>query len=413
MNNYHWVVSDFFGNDWLNKQWTEYHELISNFNPDSPDSLDTSIIKAEINLHPLVSIFINSQKKGKQIDFSKLNPKYAQHTLITHLGRDLDLLKSEIDKRGNRFRRGLFDPNEYESYRFVLLIAACFKLQNYTVEFIPETNSKTTPDIYVSHPKNGEFFIECKQRNQHIADFARYDLISSFGEDILNTLVTLNTQGIAIEIEITNENVLKDQKLKLELRGEIIRNLWLGRVLFQLSKFYCTVSFRKSSPPSYQSAINHPLNINKRRIYFRAEDAILLVDPPNDNLIVMMKNARIEHIPEKIPELLEDANKKTKDGKKLLVYFDMGRGHIEWANQLSATLLQELKSGVKRYPNIDMLAFCKTMPLILPDGNWIIKPDFRNIGTLTELGFHPADIKLLGTQGGTGMDEYFITDFED
>jgi len=59
--------------------------------------------------------------------------------------------------------------------------------------------------------------------------------------------------------------------------------------------------------------------------------------------------------------LLEDANNKIKKTKKLIVYFDIGRGMKEWNAAISDYLYNKIQdSNNKDLSNIDAFVVCQT-----------------------------------------------------
>ncbi len=149
MNTYYQYVLDFFGEDWFQSNWKDF---TSKRNKYPQDSLNREIVINELGLHPLLSEVFRYQKDTtiNNLDFDRITPASGSDFIFQHLGRDLSLLKEEIEARGKQIQKDLKSPFSYENHRFNLMVAAGYKLLGFKVEFVPSQSSTIkTPDLLV------------------------------------------------------------------------------------------------------------------------------------------------------------------------------------------------------------------------------------------------------------------------
>ncbi len=395
-------VSDYFGESWLDSNWESFRQSRIN---SIAEILTAAEIKADLDLHPLIYDIANYQDiSSSHVDLRRI-PQDSTYRLLCHLGRDIDLLHNELGERGNKLKHSLCQQKEFNSHRFTLLVAAGFKLLNYKIEFLPEVKGKNTADLKVTYGSR-EYFVECKQRNQDVADRERYLCTGEYQEHLFNLFRQLGITNLLIDIEATgNIDTYKNTLLKL-LVLYIRVNIYEKKPLEWdvdgnkvIIKFFYT-----DSKPELLNILEQERNIKMITHVTRTEDAFCAVDLKNKNIILLNKNSK-----EDDPQIdnLYNANLKEKGNSKLIVYYDMGRSYESWTDKIGSMIYKDLNENNYAFENIDLLVTCQTMPKYR-NNEVIIKPDFRGVGKISKIGGNPADLRLFGFQGDTGMDHYFI-----
>lgn len=399
MGMHHYVkeLQDFFGQAWFDKE-------IHNFKKDSvsvpEDVIDSEQIRRELELHPLIYTLINYVGDAKSINFDRL-PDDGTYQVLLHLGRDLELLAKEIRQRGTKIKDALLRPNEFNSYRFMLLVAAGYKMLGYKVEILPEKSHKTA-DLAVYKSPNQDYLVECKQRNQNMADCERYNQTAVLAEYLFPLFKANKITHLTLEVH-------SDVKLHdyLDLLKKIITvsircgryepvNLEAGRIR--------VLFFDTKTKGNLHQILENERNIRKVTYISRCEDAFVAADCVNCNVVQLDKDVKEEAL---ITSLLEDANMKEKDRRKLVVYYDLGRAYSTWVEKATKTVFEERTKQNDCYPNIDCLFACQTMEKFI-GGQIFFQPSFTCTAKVSSMGNNIETLDLLGFQGNTGMDSYFI-----
>lgn len=400
MHKYIKVIHDFYGSAWLNEQWKKFLMFKSN---DDPDNIDSKQIEAELKMHPLMYMLANYLGDSKLVDLNKpFSETDGMYQVLLHLGRDIELLSFEISQRGSKLKLDLLKPNEFNSHRFMLLIAAGYKILGYKVEFIPQKQGHKMPDIHVWKSEKQDFVIECKQRDQNKADFERYLFTAVLAEKIFPILKAKNIKKITIEIYAD---------LKLEPHKDVLEKII--RIAIACGRFepiylenekIKILFYNTDSRGNYDQILYSERNINKVTYVSRCEDAFVAADCKNSNVIFLDKEIKEEKV---LTDLLIDANLKEKDGKKLIVYYDLGRSYESWVEIIVKKLFENRTTGLDVYPNIDCLFACQTMEKY-KEGKIFYQPFFTSTARLSSMGGDPQQLELVGLQGDTGIDHYFL-----
>lgn len=397
------TVIDFFGLDWFESSWQDYRELVEK---EDSRTFSTKIILKEIMLHPLLTdVFAHQNKNEEKLDFSRIKPNSPADFHFAHLGRDLQLLQEEISKRGSHIKKDLLDSNAYESHRFNLIVAAGYKIEGYNIEFIPSSPEEKRADLFVSGAK-GEFYIENKRANQNISDLPRYEFFSNLIEEVMSLLRFRKVNNLVIGIDAKG-NIDKHKKT---INEAINKKIWRNQKFQEIQDLNIKFSIldERAELFNFLKRQNH---FRQKPMYTRSEDFLIASDPINKNIILLNKDVHQDEIPNRMKDLLEDANSKIKKDKKLIVYFDIGRGMKEWNGTISDYLYEKMSnSDGGEFSNIDTFVICQTALQHLGDLVQI-RPNFNILGSIKKLGGKPEDFNLFGFQGHTGMDDYLLKDF--
>jgi hypothetical protein len=404
MNKYHQSVIDYFGKDWFEEGWKKFCEIRSKH---PKGSFAQEILELELNLHPLQKEIFRWQgpSYAGDLDFSKIPLGGASDFIFSHLGRDLELLKEEIKMRGHSIKRDLLIAENYEGNRFVLLVAAGYKLLGYEVEFLPMDPHFKTPDLLVKMDQQ-KYLIECKQRNQEIADKDEYLFFGKLAETFLPLLRMRQKQDILIDVQIFMPS---NPQIKKEIEIEINKQIWRNQKSKDFSKFRVGI-FKASSSPGLIDLLQSSGHFQNVPVFTRTEDMYIASDPLSKNVIAMNKRVKEEKIPSNTYEELFDANKHNKGSKKLIVYYDFGRGFTAWADNLGKQTFNEYKDVEKKLGNIDLFVFLQTL-LKYKGMSTEVRPTFNFIGNKEKMEGTPDQLNLFGMQGHTGMDSYIIPGF--
>jgi hypothetical protein len=401
MKKYHQIVIEFFGEEWFQTSWKHFCEVRKKF---EKGSFAKEITELELSLHPILrEVFRYQSGYDGILDFDKIPNLGPTDFILSHLGRDLELLKDEICARGNKIKDDLKEPDQFESHRFNVLVAAGYKLLGYRVEFIP-TGKDKRPDLLVEDKI--KLLIESKQRNQSISDKDRYSFFGDLTEEFLPLLRTKSFYDTQLNIELKGDTKLSSikERIKVDIKELVLKN-------------------KKSTSNEYNISINK-LSDNKSLlkllldgghfreypVYTRTEDGFLASDPVNKNVVWLNKNISPDKIPSAIYEELYDANSKVKNGEKLIVYLDLERGYSDWVEKLSQHILDNMDEYLKDLPNIDAYVISQT-PLKYLGKSTIIQPTFNFIGEKSKWSDTPDVLNIFGFQGHTGMDGYLIKEF--
>ncbi len=401
MHDYYTKVIKYFGEDWFNNQ---FEEFLTNRQKYPKDGLNKEIVELEIKLHPLVMDVIRPQATdAKKIKWDDVKKSVVANYEIMHLGRDLSLLESEIKARGDKIRVDLINPLRYENHRFNIFVASGYKLLGYEVTFVPSSSKKgKTPDLYVTK-RNKSFYIECKQRDQRMADVKRFTYLAKIAEQIFLILRSKRINICFIDFRITKDNIT-DELYKLLVK-KIYRN--------DLKSFV----FNKEISINIRSVTTLPYLVNllknnghydEKIVFTTFEDGFIASDPLTTNTIYINKSGSDRTVPLGIYDLLLDANNKNKDGEKLLTYLDFGKADSIISEKLAFEIKEKLKKGYDPYPNIDGLFILQTIRKILEDRQVIIKPNVFAVAKKSKLGSDPIALELFGLQGSTGIDKYLL-----
>jgi hypothetical protein len=401
MKKYHQTVIEFFGEEWFQENWRYFCEVRKKF---EKGSFNKEITELELSLHPLLKeVFRYQSGYEGALDFDKIPDLGPADFIFSHLGRDLELLKNEINSHGNKIKEDLKEPDQYESHRFNILVAAGYKLLGYKVEFIA-TGKDKRPDLLVENET--KLLIESKQRNQSISDKDRYRFFGEVTEECLPLLRAKNLHDIQLNIELKGDTKLSsiNEQVLIDIRNLISKN-------------------KKSTNAEYSIGINK-LSDNKSLlkllldsghfreypVYTRTEDGFIASDPINKNVVWLNKSVSPDKIPSAIYEELYDANSKVKNGEKLIVYLDLERGYSDWVERLSQHILDNMDEYLRDLPNIDAYVISQT-PLKYLGKSTVIQPTFNFIGEKTKWSDTPDVLNIFGFQGHTGMDGYVLKDF--
>lgn len=403
MNKYYAPVISYFTQAWFDEGWKKFCLVRNKY---SKGSYAQEILKLELGMHPLQKeVFRYQGTYANGLDFGKIPVGGASDFIISHLGRDLDLLKNEISARGDKIRNDLLIPENFESTRFVLLVAAGYKLLGYEVEFLPIGRGAKTPDLLVKRNQR-EYLIECKQRNQDAADKNDYLF---FGKLVEKYLPLLGFRGVT--------DTLVDIQVFFRLNAQIEQEIDLGlsRLIWRNQKTKCVNKFKiekfsATSNPGLMSLLQSSGHFKNVPVFTRTEDMYIASSPLSKNVIVMTKNSKEDKIPSSIYSELFDANKHDKKGKKLIVYYDFGRGFSEWTNILGIKTFEEYKEVGQKLKNIDLFVYCQTL-LKYKGATTEVRPTFNFVGDRTKIGGTPDQLNLFGFQGRTGMDAYIMPGF--
>lgn len=397
-------IIDYFGKDWLNQQWDSFRQSKLN---DNPDKINANNIKIELELHPLIYEGANYQDiYSPNFDLYKI-PHDATYKILCHFGRDLLLLQNELAARGNTIKNPLRNWKEFNNHRFMLLVASGYKLLGYKVEFLPpiKINGKKTADLKVSKVST-EYLIECKQKNQGEEDNYRHPAAARIAENLNEFYLSKRIQGLTVAID--SYDVL--EKFEVELikliKIHILANVFKKEpVIFEINGCKVEVSFFYTSTKlDLLNILEEERNIKKIAHITRTEDAFVVVDSKNTNLLLLNKKRKEDEIP---LDPLVNANLKEKGGNKLIAYYDMGRSYESWTDTIAERIWNDLNDGKYTFENIDCLFTSQTLPLY-KNKQVIYQPNMRCVGRISKIGGNPKDLNLLGFQGDTGMDTYFV-----
>ncbi|VVA44046.1 hypothetical protein CANDROIZ_40011 [Candidatus Roizmanbacteria bacterium] len=397
-NIYYKTILDFFGQKWFDYNWREFTNKRQKY---SKISLNKEITILELGLHPLLREIFRYQKEltNNKLNFDKIPAKTSSDFILSHLGRDLELLSNEIKERGKHIKKDLQNPVTYENHRFNLMVAAGYKLLGFSVQFVPSKSSKgKTPDLLI----NDKYFIENKQRNQHESDKPRYEFFGELVETYLEILNKKQDRDLFINIEVFGDINLH----KEEIRNALNKKIWRNQNLIATKTLKISYS-KLSGFPVFLKILKEAGHFQKVPVFTRTEDSFIASDPHLQNVIMLNKVIDQKELSKGVYDLLEDANSKNKDNKKLITYFDIGRAPSDWVATLSDYIYKH--GGIDKYQNIDMFVICQT-PIQLKGNLSEIKPNFNLIGNTTHIDI-PDKLNFFGFQGYTGMDKYFIKGF--
>jgi hypothetical protein len=403
MKIYYKNVIEFFGIEWFQTEWEKFRNIHSNVHN---NSFSSNLILHEISLHPLIAdVFIDQNFENEQIDFNLIKPNSPSDFNLTHLGRDLDLLKTEINERGLLIKKDLLKPEEYESHRFTLMVAAGYKIEGYKVLFVPTSSEVKRADLLVSN-NTVNFYIENKRINQQASDQQRYEYFADLVDNTLNLLRLRKYYNTVVGVDAKGD-INNYSKI---IENAIFRKIWRNQDLKETKNLAVKFSALKFNSELYLM-LKRLGHFQKYPIYTRAEDFLIASDPVNKNVILLNKNVLPDEIPSRVLALLGDANSKIKDDKKLIVYFDIGRGMSSWISNISDFLVSTVNNSRDDiFPNID--AFVLSQASLKHIGGIVqIRPNFNIIGNTKKLGGNPEVYNLFGFQGHTGMDNYLIKEF--
>lgn len=403
MNKYHQTVIDYFGQDWFEENWNTFCEIRSKH---PKGSFAQEILKLELDLHPLLKeVFRWQGSYSNKLDFNKIPIGGASDFIFSHLGRDLDLLKEEIKERGGNVKRDLLSPEKYEGNRFVLLVATGYKLLGYEVKILAIDPRNKTPDLLVKKNQQ-EYLIECKQRNQEVSDKEEYLFFGQLAEKYMPLLALKSMKDILFDIQAF---VDLTTQLQQEIDKEITRQIWRNQKSKDFSKFKVRI-LKASSNPELIALLQSSGHFQNVPVFTRTEDMYIASDPDTKNVIAMNKGAKEDKIPSNTYEELFDANKHNKGNKKLIVYYDFGRGFTTWTDSLGKQTFHEYREVEKELKNIDLFVFCQTL-LKYKGITTEVRPTFNFIGDKKKMEGTPDQLNLFGIQGHTGMNSYIIPSF--
>jgi hypothetical protein len=351
-------------------------------------------------------VFKHQENYDVPLDFNRIYPLGSSDFIFSHLGRDLELLSDEISIHGDRIRKDLLAPENYEANRFTLIIAAGYKLLNYKVEFIAATSSKEKrADLLIQ----GKiiFLVEAKQRNQAFSDKERYSFFGKLTERFLPLLHQLNRKDIFLNIEIKYGAELKT--IEKSLFEDIRKLIWRNQK--STNGNYKITLNNLSSHRDFKKILLEGGHLREYPVFTKTEDGFIASDPINQNVVWLNKSINPKtKFPNAFYSLLEDANAKTKNGNRLLLYLDLERGSSDWVDQIAKDILEDMDTYSKDYPNIDGYVISQ-IPLKFLGKTTIIQPTFNFIGKKSTWSDEPDPTKFFGMQGHTGMDDYLIKDF--
>jgi hypothetical protein len=93
--------------------------------------------------------------------------------IFASLGRQMDSLK-KVQGVEDRFDELLNSKkNQADSTLVELLVAACYAKNGWSVEFLKESKTEKTPDLFVSR-ENDSFYVECKRMSK-ITDYSELE----------------------------------------------------------------------------------------------------------------------------------------------------------------------------------------------------------------------------------------------
>lgn len=401
MKRYHQIVIEFFGEEWFQENWKHFCEVRKKF---EKGSFNKEITELELSLHPLLEeVFRYQSGYEGLLDFDKIPDLGPADFIFSHLGRDLELLKNEISSRGNKIKDDLKEPDQFESHRFNVLVAAGFKLLGYKVNFIP-TGKEKRPDLLVENKT--KLLIESKQRNQSISDKDRYSFFGVITEEFLPLLRAQNLSDIQLNIELKSDAKLSSIKAQILID---ILNLILKNEKNANDEYSISIHKFSDNKPLLKLLLDGG-HFREYPVYTRTEDGFLASDPINKNVVWLNKSINPDKIPSAIYEELYDANSKVKNGEKLIVYLDLERGYSDWVEKLSQHILDNMDEYLKDLPNIDAYVISQT-PLKYLGKSTIIQPTFNFIGEKSKWSDTPDALNIFGFQGHTGMDDYLIKEF--
>ncbi len=308
---------EYFSVDWLRKEIEDFRSLRSDYPSDSICALNLSF---ESKTHPLVKDILSSHASiPKALDFSLNNPKSQGGISLCLLGRDLHLLKEEMARKGRRIIKSLQDPNNYETVRFELAVAAAHKIIGLTSDFASVNSDK--PDLKISNGEN-YFFAECKSKQNLFGS-----TILELAEDLFLRLRENKDENKMIKIPFS---------LLSESAGEIIQKLSqkLPPINPQLKSKFTAWGHFKGATYLTDTA-----------------DYLVISDGKTKNLILIEKR-RWNGIPKFYFDNLDDAIKKSYEADKpYVVYIDPGiyaeEIHSkEKAKEMLQTIYEDYKNQV-------------------------------------------------------------------
>ena len=394
---YYQKVINSFTPEWINSEWLKFKDKRAAF---SPKALGKEIVSLELRLHPLFKLVINYQDmKSNELDFSKIPERCLADLELMYLGRDLMLLEEEMALRGNKLIKDLKQAGNYSNHRFTLLTAAAFKKEGYEIEFVPESSKEKRADLFVK--REYDFYVECKQRNQHASDIKRFELLALLSEKVFSALDLLRYNTISLKIDIIDEKQINETQMLEDLTSRIAR----GNFSVIQNNAYTITFFNLNQQPEVRNLLLSAGHL-RGKIVFTVADDYFFSSSVSGNAILVNKSVG-NSIPRNLYSLLQDASLKQKNGGKLLVYVDVGRGINDWAETLARSLKDGLEKNQDQYPNIDGFVVMQSPFKILPSRNIVTQPNVFVVGRRSKIGTDPETLSLPGTQGETGLDNYF------
>jgi len=251
-----------------------------------------------------------------------------------------------------------------------------------------------------------EYLIECKQRNQEVSDKEEYLFFGQLAEKYLPLLSLRGTKDILLDIQIFVDLATQ---IKQEVDKEINRQIWRNQKTKDFRKFRVGI-LKASSSPGLIALLQSSGHFRNVPVFTRTEDMYIASDPATKNVIAMNKSAKEDKIPSNTYGELFDANKHNKGNRKLIVYYDFGRGFTAWTNSLGKQTFNEYKEVEKELKNIDLFVFCQTL-LKYKGTTTEVRPTFNFIGDKKKMEGTPDQLNLFGIQGHTGMNSYIIPSF--
>lgn len=395
MGNYVKYLNIAFEKTWLENLWKDYRKYLVTTDP---NLIDLNQVKYELNLHPLIKDIAPHLDINKdEVDLDKIsnNPTF---NILNLLGRDIYLLKDEIMARGKRFINDLQKANEYESQRFTLLIAAGYKLLGYKVEFLP-TNDNKTADLHVWN-EVADYIVECKMRNQSQSDKDRYILVTEAAIELFKMFVANNIKDTTVQIILEKDIQLNNGFLLQSLVVTILNAPIFKHTFDHLGDTVNVKVFKTTD--KLLKMLGDDLNINKISYMGRALDTINGIDRQNRNVLIINKKVKESDL---YLDLLNDANMKEKQNRKLIVYYDLGRGYDNWPQSIAKKVFDDINNNISLFPNIDCLFTLQSLPKYR-DGLVILEPSIHYVGQKSKLGDAPDKLNLFGVQGDTGIENY-------
>ncbi len=389
-----------FGNNFLENGVNVFFKLRNKISNKDLYSVDIPLL--ELKLHPIIKDVLRTFKPGQE--------KFDQNLLPSHdkadaelmlLGRDLHLLHGELLENPDvyaEYQRELSNPQLYRARRFELMVAAGYKIQGYSIHFIARESdiSKKTYEFSATLPSGKSVQVECKQRNQALADSTAINYLSL----LMKKLAPIFCDGshcLIVSIDLETISLSQVNELAKLIVDRIESKTYFQQITTKLG----IVEIKEYSKHQIKNTLFSELD-RPHPTYTTTEDEYISC---HKGFYLMIRRSLGDEILKSYDRLFSDAKKKFDATDPCrLVYFDIGELPVDEADRISLAI------KANPIPSVDGVFLLKSILHLVPSGMGQSAITFSP-ATKTylkkskmEKGILPDSI--FGLQGDSGFDGY-------